>query len=67
MTRLRCSACSDWTDDHSDKGCGSVQPRALADLLIAATAAANDLDLYTRDPADLVGLDEIVRVIEVTS
>jgi hypothetical protein len=37
----------------------------LADLLIAATAAANGLDLYTRDPADLVGLDEIVQVIEI--
>lgn len=37
----------------------------LADLLIAATATANDLDLYTRNAADLVGLDGIVRIIEV--
>jgi predicted nucleic acid-binding protein len=37
----------------------------LADLLIAATAAAHELDLYTRNPADLVGLDGIVRIVEV--
>lgn len=37
----------------------------LADLLIAATAAANDLHLYTRNSADLSGLDGIVTVIEV--
>jgi predicted nucleic acid-binding protein len=37
----------------------------LADLLIAATAVANDLDLYTRNAADLIGLDGIVRIIEV--
>lgn len=37
----------------------------LADLLIAATAAANDLDLYTRNQADFVGLGDIVRVVEI--
>jgi len=37
----------------------------LADLLIAATAAANGLALYTRNAADLSGLDGIVTVIEV--
>jgi hypothetical protein len=37
----------------------------LADLLIASTAAANGLPLYTRNPADFVGLDQIVRVIPV--
>ena len=37
----------------------------LADLLIAATAAAHGLPLYTRNPGDLVGLDEIVRVVGV--
>ncbi|MGH9463757.1 MAG: type II toxin-antitoxin system VapC family toxin [Vicinamibacteria bacterium] len=41
-------------------------PRArLADLLIAATAAANGLPLYTRNPADFIGLDSIVTVIKV--
>lgn len=37
----------------------------LADLLIAATAAAHGLDLYTRNPADLVGLDHILTVVRV--
>lgn len=37
----------------------------LADLLISATAAANDLPLYTRNPADLAGLDDIVTVVPV--
>jgi predicted nucleic acid-binding protein len=44
---------------------GRSSHKGLADLLIAATAVANDLDLYTRNAADLVGLDGIVRVIEV--
>ena len=37
----------------------------LADLLFAATAAANNLPLYTRNPADFSGLDGIVTVIGV--
>ncbi|HEX4023902.1 MAG TPA: type II toxin-antitoxin system VapC family toxin [Steroidobacteraceae bacterium] len=35
----------------------------LADLLIAATAAANDLPLYTRNAADFSALKQIVKVI----
>jgi predicted nucleic acid-binding protein len=42
------------------------QPRARSlDLLIAATAHAHDAHLYTRNPADFVGIDELVRVIPV--
>ena len=37
----------------------------LADLLIASTAAANGLPLYTRNLADFVGLEEIVTVVPV--
>lgn len=38
-------------------------PRArLADLLIAATAAANGLPLYTRNPGDFAALEPIVSV-----
>jgi hypothetical protein len=37
----------------------------LADLLIAATAHANGLDLYTRNGDDLTGLEELVRVVNV--
>jgi hypothetical protein len=37
----------------------------MADLLIAFTAAANALPLYTRNPTDFTGLGEIIRVIAV--
>ncbi|WP_324275965.1 type II toxin-antitoxin system VapC family toxin [Blastococcus brunescens] len=42
------------------------RPRSrLADLLIAATAHANGLDLYTRNGDDFVGLDDLVHVIAI--
>lgn len=42
------------------------KPRSrLADLLIAATAHANGLDLYTRNGDDFAGLDDLVRVIDI--
>jgi hypothetical protein len=41
---------------------GRTSRARLADLLIASTALANDLPLYTRNPADFVGLDELLRV-----
>lgn len=47
------------------RAAGRSSRTRLADLLIAATAAANDLDLYTRNPTDLVGLGDIVRVVEI--
>jgi predicted nucleic acid-binding protein len=37
----------------------------IADLLIAAVAHANGLDLYTRNPRDLVGLDALLVVNSV--
>ena len=40
------------------------RPRAT-DLLIAATAHAHGARLYTRNPADLVGADELVEVVAV--
>ncbi|HEX9875841.1 MAG TPA: type II toxin-antitoxin system VapC family toxin [Gammaproteobacteria bacterium] len=42
----------------------SVRPR-VADLLIASTAVANGLPLYTRNPGDFVGLAEILEVVAV--
>ncbi|HEY7926651.1 MAG TPA: PIN domain-containing protein [Candidatus Dormibacteraeota bacterium] len=40
------------------------QPRArVMDLLIAATAAAHDARLYTRNPRDLAGLGHLVEII----
>ena len=42
------------------------RPRARTmDLLIAATAHAHEATLYTRNPADLRGADELVEVIAV--
>jgi predicted nucleic acid-binding protein len=42
----------------------SARARA-ADLLIAATAAAAGLPLYTRNPTDFSGLDGIVSIVAV--
>ncbi len=39
--------------------------RRLADLMIAATAAAHGLPVFTRDPSDLEGLEEIVEIVAV--
>ena len=42
------------------------KPRSrFADLLIAATAHANHLDLYSRNAEDFAGLEELIRVIAV--
>jgi hypothetical protein len=42
------------------------KPRSrFADLLIAATAHANRLDLYTRNGDDFAGLDELVQIVSV--
>jgi predicted nucleic acid-binding protein len=41
-------------------------PRSrFADLLIAATAHANQLDLYTRNGDDFTGLERLTRVIAI--
>ena len=39
-------------------------PRAI-DLMIAATALANGLPLYTRNAKDLRGLEELIEIVEV--
>ena len=44
---------------------GRTSRTRFADLLIASTAAAHGLALYTRNPGDFTGLDGIVRVIGV--
>ncbi len=42
------------------------KPRSrFADLLIAATAHANRLDLYTRNGDDFAGLEGLVRVVTI--
>jgi predicted nucleic acid-binding protein len=41
---------------------GRRERSRVADLLIAATAVANDLPLFTRNPADLAHLGDLVDV-----
>jgi len=40
--------------------------RRVADLMIAATAIAEGLPLFTTNPDDFAGLDSLVRFIPVT-
>ena len=47
------------------KAVGRTSRSRVADLLIAATAAANGLPLYTRNPDDCAGLEGIVRIVGV--
>ena len=47
------------------RAAGRSSRTRLADLLIASTAAANGLPLYTRNPADFAGLEQIVTIIAV--
>ena len=39
--------------------------RRTFDLLIAATALANDLPLYTRNPGDFAALDDLLNVVAI--
>lgn len=42
------------------------QPRSrVMDILIAATAHAHSARLYTRNPADLAGIDHLVEIVPV--
>jgi predicted nucleic acid-binding protein len=42
---------------------GRSHRRRIADLLIAATAHANGLALYTRNPDDFAGLEDLLLVV----
>ena len=44
---------------------GRTPRRRIADLMIASTAAASGLPLYTTNPDDFDGLDGIVEVMPV--
>lgn len=45
---------------------GRKPRRRVADLMIAATAMAEGLPLFTTNPDDFAGLDDLVRVIPIT-
>lgn len=47
------------------RAAGQSSRTRLADLLIASTAAANGLPLYTRNPADFSGFKRILRIVRV--
>ena len=47
------------------KAAGRTSRSRLADLLIASTAIANELVIYTRNPSDLKALDKIVDIVAI--
>lgn len=44
---------------------GQTSRSRLADLLIASTAAANSLPLYTRNPSDFEALKAIIQIVRI--
>jgi predicted nucleic acid-binding protein len=46
-------------------GIGRKPRRRIADLMIASVAAANHLDVYTTNPSDYRGLEDIVKIVPV--
>ncbi|MEV6633999.1 type II toxin-antitoxin system VapC family toxin [Actinoplanes sp. NPDC051470] len=44
---------------------GRTPRRRVADLMIASIAAANRLPLYTTNPRDFAGLDQLVELVAV--
>jgi predicted nucleic acid-binding protein len=47
------------------RAAGQSSRARLADLLIASTAAANSLPLYTRNPSDFDALKSIIKLIRI--
>jgi hypothetical protein len=47
-------------------GAGRKPRRRIADLMIAATAIAEDLPLFTTNPGDYTGLEKLIRIVPVT-
>ncbi len=45
------------------RGAGRTSRSRLADLLIASTAIANELPIYTRNPSDFRALEKIVDIV----
>jgi predicted nucleic acid-binding protein len=47
------------------RSAGRMSRSRLADLLIASTAVAHGLAMYTRNPADFSGLEQVLDVVAV--
>jgi hypothetical protein len=45
---------------------GRKRRRRIADLMIAATAVAEDLPLFTTNPGEYTGLEKLIRIVPVT-
>jgi predicted nucleic acid-binding protein len=45
---------------------GRKPRRRIADLMIAATAIAEDLPLYTTNPGDYAGLERFLRIVSIS-
>jgi predicted nucleic acid-binding protein len=45
---------------------GRKPRRRVADLMIASTAIAEDLPLYTTNPDDFTGLGDLLTIVSVT-
>ena len=54
------------TRRSSPPGVSRAAARAV-DLMIAATALAHDLPLYTRNAKDLRGLEELIEIVDVSA
>lgn len=52
---------------HTRVGGRKARGKRAVDLLIAATALAADLPLYTANPADFAWLDTLIDVVAVTT
>ena len=51
---------------HTRASGRTARGRRAFDLLIAATALASDLPLFTTNPADFAGLDTLIDVIALS-
>jgi predicted nucleic acid-binding protein len=47
------------------RAAGQTSRSRLADLLIASTAAANSLPLYTRNPSDFEALKAMIQIVRI--
>jgi predicted nucleic acid-binding protein len=47
------------------RAAGQSSRARLADLLIASTAAANSLPVYTRNPSDFDALKSIIKIVQI--
>lgn len=56
-----------WARIYVAVTCAERKPRGAraVDLMIAATALAHEMPLYTLNPKDLYGLEELIEIVDV--